>query len=211
MRGFLNTVSALLVIGSQLLNLFIITALHGFWWGLLALVFLPVTVFVGPLIALNSEYEMTTPLILSVFTVLWVTGVAFWMQSQDRRDQEAEDRRIIDDYYERALQAERDLEREWRINDQASFKSLAPALDALATMLDQSYVVDGEIHLDYARFRMLLYNLRDGLRVLDVYLPELNEGGTGTEFKFAVKPLSLLARDGELEKAQQLYKENQWE
>ena len=74
----------------------------------------------------------------------------------------------------------------------------APILDEMLEILDASYVVNGEIQMDYARFDQLLPQARSRLGRLGIQLPNLNEGGSGAYFHQTLRMVADRARVGDV-------------
>ena len=78
---------------------------------------------------------------------------------------------------------------------------LSPVLNEMLQIIDVSYTVNGEIHMDYTRFNQLLPEARDGLGRLGIQLPNLNEGGDGTIFNRELRRITACARVGDIAEA----------
>ena len=74
---------------------------------------------------------------------------------------------------------------------------LSPVLDELLQIVDASYTANGEIQMDYTRFRQCLRESKAGLDRLGIYLPSLNEGGSGAVFHTALRRVAACARIGD--------------
>ena len=82
--------------------------------------------------------------------------------------------------------------------DKDELRSLSPVLDEMLMILEASYVLNGEIELDYTRFRVLLDEARSGLGRLGIQLPNLNEGGDGAIFRETLRRIGYHARIGDV-------------
>lgn len=74
---------------------------------------------------------------------------------------------------------------------------LSPVLDEMLQIIDASYVANGEVQMDYTRFRVLHQQARNGLGRLGIQLPALNEGGNATIFNRELRRIAHHARIGD--------------
>ncbi len=74
---------------------------------------------------------------------------------------------------------------------------LSPVLDEMLQIIDASYVSNGEVQMDYGRFRVLHRQAREGLGRLGIQLPNLNEGGNATRFNRELRRIAHHARIGD--------------
>ena len=67
----------------------------------------------------------------------------------------------------------------------------------MLAILDASYVVNGEIEMDYTRFRECHQEARNRLGRLGIQLPSLNEGGDSAIFKHTLEQITYYASIGD--------------
>ena len=222
MSGFLGWIKSggsdgltvVLVVATLIADVNVIYQIHGFLWAAGSVILFPVTMVAAPILALDPENaeKMTgttsvAPAILTGVLVLWLVVVA--IAKSQKSGAEIETEKIERERFWQAEMIKMDARIKERVDtryrETDRLYALVPNLEEMLNILDASHVVNGEIEMDYAKFNQILSETRRELRVLRIYLPNLNEGGDSVIFRRALREVMECAWAADVEGARRAW------
>ena len=156
---------------------------------------------VAPIMAADSDDVDIISVYLTGALMLWLIVVFAARYVADEKD--AEKKRLIarekmysDIDARLEKRAREEMTRYARESDR--LLAISPTLDEMLVMIDASHSVNGEILMDYTRFRQCLDEARRELALLDISLPCLNEGGDAAIFHRTLRRVAAYAQKGDV-------------
>ena len=157
----------------------------------------PGTMVVAPIMALDSDETSEIAPILTGALVVWL-GMLFvvrFMQDEKQAETQREEEHAAQSEAEAAYAKERLRE---EVQDTIRLRRIAPVLVEMLQIVDASYVVNGEIQMDYTRFKQCRDESVSELSRLGIRLPPLNQGGDGAIFKRTLRQITDSTKTGDL-------------